>query len=430
MRRSRKTKTILRRFRYRECDAFAAFLHEQSMKGWHFKEWKFGLVFERGNAQDVAYDVQVFPKGKERDTKPESDALDYAVYCEAAGWELVDGKNCFCIFRKCDESAAPIVTEEEKFQNVCRAEWRKWLGALLGYGAVLTIFLYIYVLSPNMAWYLYNNVMVFAVCVAAIRFMWRAADGIWLLCWTFRQKRRLTTGKKLVYDKAGLEKDGLVYLRETLLFVILLLTVYQAGYGMAVLPVILFLFTVYSVKIVFSYMRPDRADAWTEPAAILGITFTALILFVGTLFAGGWSDVSAALRLDRLPLVQADYKDTEGSYKVIDSFRQTGVFGEMAVCAVQYESPDDIPLEYEVYESEIPWVVMRTWKCKISRLQKSRSQDTEVKECAGQWGALEAVLVNDMYYLVRYEDRVWMVNAGETLDKEQIQIIKEKLSAM
>lgn len=35
------------KFRYRECDAFAEYLQERSMKGWHFKEWKFGLVFEK-----------------------------------------------------------------------------------------------------------------------------------------------------------------------------------------------------------------------------------------------------------------------------------------------------------------------------------------------------------------------------------------------
>lgn len=162
-------------------------------------------------ARNVIYDVQVFPKGKEKDTKPESDALEHAGYCEAAEWKLVEGKKQFCIFRKCKEDAAPILTEEEKYQNIFRAKWKRWLRALLGYGAILAIFLYTYVLSPWALKYLYNNVLMFAVCVTAIRFVWCLADGVWLLFWTFRQKRRLTTEGKAVYDKAGLEKGILRY---------------------------------------------------------------------------------------------------------------------------------------------------------------------------------------------------------------------------
>lgn len=427
---SGKPKTILRNFGYRECDAFAAYLRRQSLRGWHFKEWNLGLVFEPGEARDVIYDVQVFPKGKEKDTKPESDALEYAGYCEAAGWELAEGKKQFCIFRKCKEDAVPIVTEEEKFQNICRAEWKRWLRALLGYGGILAIFLYTYVLSPWALKYLYNNVLMFAVCVTAIRFVWRLADGVWLLFWTFRQKRRLTTEGKAVYDKAGLEKGILIYLREILLLAILLLMAYQAGFGAIFLPVVLTLMVVYFVRVVFSYVRPDRADAWMEPLVMAGVVYIALILITVVLFAGGWGHVDTLFQLETLPLVQADYEKAEGQYDVIENFHQTGVLGQMAVCGVQYRSGEDRPLLYEVYESEIPWVVMHTWKCKIKEIQARRTENTEFERCAEQWGALEAFQVNDGYYLIRYEDSVWAVRTGETLNAEQIWIIREKLSAL
>lgn len=36
----RNTKRVFSNFDYRECDAFAEYLHRQSLQGWHFKEWK------------------------------------------------------------------------------------------------------------------------------------------------------------------------------------------------------------------------------------------------------------------------------------------------------------------------------------------------------------------------------------------------------
>ena len=88
------------KFRYRECDAFAEYLQERSMKGWHFKEWKFGLVFEKGEPEDIVYDVEVLPKGSEMSLRPEMETEEYAEYCKAAGWKMIDAQRRFCIFRK------------------------------------------------------------------------------------------------------------------------------------------------------------------------------------------------------------------------------------------------------------------------------------------------------------------------------------------
>ena len=53
-------------FNYRNCDAFARYLHEQSLRGQHFKEFRLGLVFEIGEPDDIYYAVEVFPKGRDR----------------------------------------------------------------------------------------------------------------------------------------------------------------------------------------------------------------------------------------------------------------------------------------------------------------------------------------------------------------------------
>ena len=129
-RRDESRKTVRKNFRYIECDAFAEYLRDMSLQGWHFCGWTSGLVFEKGEPEDVCYCVEVFPKGSEMDTAPEPDAMDYAEYCRAAGWELIDGQRSFCIFRRIDEDAVPIVTEEERLENIFRAERKALLSEL------------------------------------------------------------------------------------------------------------------------------------------------------------------------------------------------------------------------------------------------------------------------------------------------------------
>mgnify|MGYP005777910807 FL=1 len=127
----KRTRRVFKDFGYLECDAFAEYLHNMSMKGWHFREWRLGLVFEKGEPEDVCYCVEVFPKGSEMDTKPEEPAEEYAEYCQAAGWGFLDGQRRFCIFRKVAADAVPIVTEEERFDNVRKAECRRLLGEVI-----------------------------------------------------------------------------------------------------------------------------------------------------------------------------------------------------------------------------------------------------------------------------------------------------------
>ena len=120
-------KRVFRRFRYRSCDAMACFLEEMAGKGWGFSGWRWGMVFEREAPAAVCYDVEVFPKGSEMDLRPSEAAQEYAEYCREAGWELIDSRKKFCVFRRIKEDAVPIVTPAERFQNVKSAEVREYL---------------------------------------------------------------------------------------------------------------------------------------------------------------------------------------------------------------------------------------------------------------------------------------------------------------
>ena len=117
-----KTKWVSRVFGYTQCDELAAYLQTMAKKGWQFRRFRFGLLFDRCVPTDDEYDVQVFLKNEENDLAPNEDTLDFASYCEAAGWELVDSRNRFVVFRKTREDAVPILTPEERLDSVYRAQ--------------------------------------------------------------------------------------------------------------------------------------------------------------------------------------------------------------------------------------------------------------------------------------------------------------------
>ena len=130
----KNTKTVLKGFDYLHCDDFADYLEEMARKGWHFKEWGAGLVFERGAPENSCYAVEVFINGSEFDTRPDVHTQEFAEYCEAAGWKLIDAKRKFCIFKKVREDTEEILTDEERLHNISKEEQKE-----IGWQMFLTI---------------------------------------------------------------------------------------------------------------------------------------------------------------------------------------------------------------------------------------------------------------------------------------------------
>ena len=119
-----KIKHVFRRYANSDCDAMALYLEQMAAKGWHFRGWGLGMEFEKAEPSEERYDVQVFNNNSESQIKPGDDTFEYAAYCEAAGWTLVDSMGKLVVFRALRRDAEPIVTKEEKFENIKRA-WLK-----------------------------------------------------------------------------------------------------------------------------------------------------------------------------------------------------------------------------------------------------------------------------------------------------------------
>ena len=132
---SRNRKTVYKGFSYLQCDDFAAYLGRMAEQGWHFREWKAGLVFEKGEPEKVEYAVEVFIDGSEYDTRPEVHTKEFAAYCEAAGWQMVDAKRKFVIFRKTRPDAVEIMTPRERLDNIAAEEKKDILSKMAQEGA-------------------------------------------------------------------------------------------------------------------------------------------------------------------------------------------------------------------------------------------------------------------------------------------------------
>ena len=433
----RRFKRVFKYYRYIESDAFAQYLHEMSLKGWHFKEWKFWLEFEKGESQDIEYAVEVFPKGSEMDVKPGMDAEEYAEYCRAAGWELVDGRRRFCIFRKISESALPIVTEEERFSNICRAEWRWCLLSLLTTGVVYGISAVRFTGSDFVIMF-FSNAILFTLLALALLPVYEVLRCISLAVWQVKAWRKIRRGERPVYGK----RREMYALGVIIILMLAGLTSVWGSEGTAGSAVVLWIWIgiIMAVLAGLWFYRPSRRENWVlQIVAGLGI---GIILF------GGWSASLIGGSMDReemlsaaqkLPLVLTDYSRTDEEITFSYYKERSSILGTMLSGTIEYGYPleeggtvgeEQERLSYTVYRSDVPWLLEQVWREEI-KSGNYQEYDWMTKAEVGyeRWGAKEVMRRNweDNSLYVRYENAILTLYTTKPPEGEQIDIVREKL---
>ena len=430
-------KRVFKYYRYIESDAFAQYLHEMSLKGWHLKEWKFWLEFEKGECQNIEYAVEVFPKGSEMDVKPGMDAEEYAEYCRAAGWELVDGRRRFCIFRKISESALPIVTEEERFSNICRAEWRWCLLSLPTTGVVYGISAVRFTGSDFVIMF-FSNAILFTLLALALLPVYEVLRCISMAVWQVKAWRKIRRGERPVYGK----RREMYALGVIIILMLAGLTSVWGSEGTAGSAVVLWIWIgiITAVLAGLWFYRPSRRENWVlQIAAGLGI---GIILF------GGWSASLIGGSMDReemlsaaqkLPLVLTDYSRTDEEITFSYYKERSSILGTMLSGTIEYGYPpeeggtvgeEQERLSYTVYRSDVPWLLEQVWREEI-KSGNYQEYDWMTKAEVGyeRWGAKEVMRRNweDNSLYVRYENAILTLYTTKPPEGEQIDIIREKL---
>lgn len=416
----KRNKTVLKAFEYLQCDDFAAYLMKMARKGWHFKEWGAGLVFERGKTEEAVYAVEVFIDGSEFDTRPGVHTQEFAAYCEAAGWKLVDAKRKFCIFKKVKPDAVDIVTPHERLETIAKEEQKKIWQQLF----IETCFMVLQFLQYTGSGFtnsIFSNGMLFITVLWCV--LWLSAVGrcIHFYIWKSSSHKKLSRGETVYFGK-GKDLFSSIHGWNTWLcigamIVYMILSVSSGQYwsltffSLILIPTILMAFFI-------SKFRPDPFTNQIIQIVVPIVVFMfVMVFFVGMVMTGDTQTVT----LDEIPLLYEDIGGDAGALEKSTLDGSSSIYGSGLRCWLYYEQEH---IYYQVYKSDHTWVLDRIWNTEMKR--KYNQLGTDVKDI---WGAESAIRNVPGSYLVRYPDAVLILNLAEdtVLTHEQVQIIRAAL---
>jgi len=414
-----KKKTVFKGFDYMHCDDFARYLSEMAAKGWHFKEWGLGLKFEQGEPEQVTYAVEVFTDASEYDLRPEPNTtLNFAEYCREAGWELVDAKQKFCIFKKVQEDAVPILTPEERLTNVCKENRLPIWTNLICHG--LMVLMAGFDLFGDLAFEMkiFSESRLYFFLFWAVMFLESLYKAVSFGMWKWRRKKQLQA-EGMIY--IGDEKKSL--LREfpgTLFLITAVILVWCLNgsytfYYVGGLLVVLLVFVIIMNKV-----RPDSDTHFIAQAILFMVIFVAVMIYGVVL--GSLTDEDH--KLTEAPLIKVDYSASEEEMEGILLYEDSNVFGSRESYIVQYSGSGSNDLFYDIFTCEYEWIQNRIW----NQYLEAKSSHA-VEDCRSAWHAEEAFRTESGKYFVRYQNIIFTLNESEglLLSQEQIDIIREKL---
>lgn len=425
----REKKRVFRHFRYRECDAFAEYLREQAQQGWYFKEWRLGLVFEKGIPAAVHYEAEVFPDGTEMDTRPEPETEEYAEYCEAAGWRLIDSKRKFCIFRRERPDAFPIVTPEERLENVKRAELKSWLHSEAGILGIAVLD-WIQFWRISFKQWIFHDIMLFILFAITLAAFFSILNLAAIFIWERKKKRQLSDGGIPVYGKRRSWRPSWRWCWMGILCIVVCVLAYREKLDITILllPVFAAAFSLFHLLI--EALRPARADHWLfQFIGESGLLILFVIVMFAVLFAGEQEE-QLPIDLREFPLVQTDYSEADGELDFTDAGGLNGILGSERYYRLEYVSGESAPdqpeydanfLSYEIYQTRYPWILKKLWKDEVKKL-------SDCEAAPDEWNAVSVYHIGAGVYRVLYQDTMLIFAADTELDNAQIQIVREKLS--
>lgn len=417
---SRTKKTVWKAFDYMHCDDFARYLEEMAAKGWHFKEWGAGLKFEKGEPQNVKYAVEVFTKASENDLRPEPNTQEFAEYCEAAGWKLVDGKQKFCIFKKVDENAVAILTPEERVKNAFKGT----------FSASYIVLFFLYVLNTGLQINnlfgsmffrnIFSTLSFFNVSVWALLAMTLFVKFIYAVSVKYKLINQIEKGQEIYI---GSNQDGTKWWNWNTVSTFLLVMLYITLLVMiADATMVVYLVSVFIVTITFSALLAKfRPDSSTN--VIIQVVFVIVfsVVIIVAAFTISFSGKSNSDNSENVPLKITDYREWNDEIEDMSIYHEKNMLGSMDIYILYGEKES---IHYEVYRTEHDWILDRIWNNELEY-----KYNEERTDCAKEWEAEEAFRNALGEYYVRYDDVLLMFGDDEelVLDENQIDIIREKL---
>lgn len=419
---SAKKKAVFKSFDYMHCDDFAKYLSEMAAKGWHFKEWGLGLKFEQGEPEQVVYAVEVFTDASEYDLRPEPNTtLNFAEYCREAGWELVDAKRKFCIFKRVQEDAVPILTPEERLDNVCKENRFQLWTNLISYGLMAVLTGFDLLGSPAFELKIFSMHSLLFFLFWAVMFLEKLYNAISFGLWKRKRKKQILAGEEIYL---GDKKKHLLKGFPTIFFLIAALVLAWTINGPYIIYYIGGLLAVLLIfAIVMNKIRPDADTHFILQSVLLMVIFVAVL--ISGVVLGGLADEEHEKK--DAPLLKTDYTESATELEYVRGYEEQNILGQSKVYIISYvdtETDYNNGISYDVFTSKYDWILNRIWE-KYTDFK----EDSDVIECTQEWEADIAYQVTQGRYIVRYDDIILIFNdySDHVLTQDQIDIIREKL---
>ena len=319
-------------FRYIERGAFAEYLHRMSLKGWHFAGWKLGMVFGRGEPEDIVYDVEIFSGAREKDLRPVEETEEYAEYCRAAGWEFIDANRKFCVFRKVSEDAVPIVTEEERVEEIWKAEGKRLIFPTIIFG-LFALDSSVNAVKTGLENWIFSDLSLFILMILPAYFLENILQWVFTLKWYLTGKKRISSGKPVRYGlRIGYRIwNAFVYAA----LAVLIIGLYSLGmYKTAVVALAMWVFFGV-LQAAENYFRPGRKNG--KRIRTIGCVSCIAISFLLLAFV---PENTSYKEINHSILGSTE----EGSFLLADS-----------------EEGEDVQFSYYLYRTDYPWIADLVW---------------------------------------------------------------------
>lgn len=412
---ARNRKTVFKVFSYLQCDDFAAYLSHMAAKGWHFKEFNIGLVFEKGAPENTEYAVEVFTKNSQYDLRPQIHTLDFADYCEAAGWKLIDSKQKFCIFKKIRPDAIPILTSEERLHNACKTQHRYLIGQLLLSVLWAVSIVFRFIPQNQLINTLFSNTILLSSLFLMYFCIYSVGKYIGFWIWKCKAKCHCNNGKTdILHNRSEFIWSG-ISVCVTLLFVICYTSIIDLWAAVFFLGVLL---AYLLLGLLLAKIRPDSDTT-------VGIQVLFSILLMIFVLIGSFSIIS--MKNDQhsvsevYPLEYSMLGFDPGKRNTANHYEESSILGSRHSYYIFYENAS---LAYEIYESDQPWVLDIIWG-----YHQSMERNKNTTDCSDLWEAKTAYQNDLISYYIRYENTVFILHVYDdfVVTQEQANAIRQLL---
>ncbi|MBR2047743.1 MAG: DUF2812 domain-containing protein [Oscillospiraceae bacterium] len=408
-----KFKTVHRSFNYLHCDDFAQYLESMAAKGWHLDSWGAGLKFRRGEPEQATYAVEVFTDASEYDTRPELHTKEFAEYCEAAGWQLIDAKRKFVIFKKIRPDAIPIMTDQERLSAAVKED-QQINHRTLFTASVWVVMQWWQFLGSSFEKIAFSPMQLLILLGWTALFLGSLSSVLRVLWLKHSWRKRIAGGQMLYLGRAG----GFIGRGYELALIPVMAVWFGAmvfyNQWSTIIYLLIFLGILRGVLFLVDKFRPDSVTNQIIMNVLPIAMFVMLFLFLlGSMFSGNQMEKSQTI-----PdwYQELDFVD-EPAYVHLEE--DSSIFGSAIIVR---EHHDDAPSVYcGVFESEYDWVIDKVWK--------NRTKADNWEPCTQDWGGEEVMTRFGSCYVVRYPNHVlyYYGTSGEPLTEDQISLIKQTL---